>query len=81
VRRGGERYRFLSDGKSLVYMQGDFTWQDFWLLDLTTMKSRPLTKLTDTSAMRTFDITRDDKHIIFDRARDNSDIVLVDLSR
>jgi serine/threonine protein kinase/WD40 repeat protein len=81
LRRGGERYRFLSDGKSLVYMQGDFTWQDFWLLDLTTMKSRPLTKLTDTSAMRTFDITRDDKHIIFDRARDNSDIVLVDLSR
>jgi hypothetical protein len=31
--------------------------------------------------MRTFDITGDDKQIIFDRARDNSDIVLIDLSK
>lgn len=81
LRRGGERYRFLSDGRSLVYMQGDFTWQDFWLLDLATMKSRALTKLANNGAMRTFDITPDDKQIVFDRARDNSDIVLIDLSK
>jgi serine/threonine protein kinase len=81
LRRGGERYRFLSDGRSLIYMQGDFTWQDFWLLDLVTMKNRPLTKLTDNGAMRTFDVTADDEQIIFDRARDNSDIVLIDLSK
>jgi hypothetical protein len=31
--------------------------------------------------MRTFDVTADDQQIIFDRARENSDIVLIDLSK
>jgi hypothetical protein len=31
--------------------------------------------------MRTFDITPDGKHIVFDRIRDNSDIVLIDLQK
>jgi hypothetical protein len=31
--------------------------------------------------MRTFAITTDGKHIVFDRLRENSDIVLIDLSR
>ena len=29
--------------------------------------------------MRTFDVTPDGKQIVFDRLRDNSDIVLIDL--
>jgi hypothetical protein len=31
--------------------------------------------------MRTFDITPDGKHIVFDRLRDNFDIVVIDLPR
>ena len=31
--------------------------------------------------MRTFDVGGDDQHIVFDRRRDNSDIVLIDLKR
>jgi hypothetical protein len=31
--------------------------------------------------MRTFDITPDSKQIVFDRLRENSDIVLIDLPR
>jgi hypothetical protein len=31
--------------------------------------------------MRTFDVTPDSKEIVFDRLRDNSDIVLIDLPR
>jgi hypothetical protein len=31
--------------------------------------------------MRTFDVTPDGKRIVFDRLRDNSDIVLIDLPR
>jgi hypothetical protein len=31
-------------------------------------------------AMRTFDITPDGKQIVFDRERENSDIVLIDLA-
>jgi Tol biopolymer transport system component len=79
VHREGERARFLPDGKGLVYMQGTSGKQDFWLLDLQAMKSRPLTRLSNPAVMRTFDITPDGKQIIFDRSREISDSVLIDL--
>ena len=53
--------------------------QDFWLLDLTTMKSRRLTRLEPGGEMRTFDITPDGRRIVFDRLSENSDIVLIEL--
>jgi Tol biopolymer transport system component len=88
LERDGERIRFLPNGKGLVFMQDQMTparsnqiSQDFWLLDLATKKTRPLTHLNSTSAMRTFDITSDGKQIVFDRVRENSDIVLIDLPR
>ena len=63
-------------------MQGlTATAQDFWLLDLVTKKSRPLTHLNNTATMRTFDISPDGKHIVFERLRENSDIVLIDLPK
>jgi Tol biopolymer transport system component len=77
----GERARFMPDGSGLVYMVGRFESQDFRLLDLATKQSRPLTRLTNSATMRTFDITRDGKQIIFDRMRANSDIVLIELPR
>ena len=77
----GERARFLPDGKALVYMQGWRPPQDFWLLDLATKKTRPLTHLNNPAAMRTFDITPDGKQIVFDRLRENSDIVLINLPK
>ncbi len=79
LRFNGERYRFLPNGKSLVYMQGLSASQDFWLLELATKKTRRLTVLNDGAAMRTFDITPDGKQIVFDRLRENSDIVLIEL--
>ena len=79
VLRGGERARFLPDGSALVYMQNEAPAQDFWILDLATMKSRPLTHLNASAAMRTFDVTPDGKRIVFDREKENSDIVLIDL--
>ena len=81
LRFDGERVRFLPDGKGFVYMQGLLPSQDFWLLDLATKKSRPLTRLQNRAAMRTFDITPDGKHIVFDRERENSNIVLIDLPK
>jgi hypothetical protein len=48
-------------------------------LDLAGMKSRQLTRLSDSATMRTFDVTADGKRIVFDRAKENSDIVLIDL--
>src|SRR5271170_4542629 len=81
LRRLGERVRFLPDGKSLIYMQGLLASQDFWLLDLASMKSRPLTRLQNRATMRTFDITSDGKQIVFDRLRENSDVVMIDLPK
>jgi Tol biopolymer transport system component len=72
------RHRFLRDGKGLVYMQGASAWQDFWLVDLTTMRSRPLTRFSSRATMRTFDITPDGRQIVFDRVHDNSDIVYIE---
>ncbi len=81
VQRDGERVRFLPDGTGLVYMLGTTTaGQDFWLLDLGTMRSRRLTQLSNPGTMRTFDITADGSRIVFDRSRENSDILLIDLA-
>ena len=81
LRRLGERVRFSPDGKSLIYMQGLLASQDFWLLDLTSMKSRPLTKVQNRAAMRTFDVTSDGKQIVFDRLRENSQVIMIDLPK
>jgi serine/threonine protein kinase len=80
VQRNGERVRFLPDGTGLVYMLGStLAGQDFWLLDLSTMSSRRLTSLNNPAAMRTFDITPDGSRIVFDRLRENSELLLIDL--
>jgi serine/threonine protein kinase/Tol biopolymer transport system component len=81
VQREGERVRFLPDGTGLIYMLGDtLAEQDFWLLDLRTMHSRRLTKLSSSAVMRTFDITPDGRRIVFDRLTEDSDILLIDLT-
>ena len=81
LRRLGERVRFSPDGKSLIYMQGLLASQDFWLLDLASMKSRPLARLQNRAAMRTFDVTSEGKLIVFDRLRENSKVVMIDLPK
>ncbi len=77
VRTGGA-HRFLPSGLGLVYLQGVET-KDFWLLDLVTHQRRQLTHLSDRGYLNTFDITPDGKFLVFDRSRQNSDVVLIDL--
>jgi serine/threonine protein kinase len=82
VQREGERVRFLPDGTGLIYMLGNtMAEQDFWLLDLRTMRSRRLTRLSSSAVMRTFDITADGSRIVFDRLKEDSDILLIDLAK
>jgi hypothetical protein len=78
IRYEGQRIRFMPEGKLLVYMQGALPSQDFWMFDMATKKARQLTEFTNPAAMMTFDITPDGKHIVFDRIKDNSDIVLIE---
>ena len=82
VWRAGNRYRFLPNGKALVVMQeqgGGMRQQDFWLLDLATGHLRRLTNLRPGFGMKSFDVSPDGKQILFDRFRENSDVVLIDL--
>ncbi len=82
VQRGGQRARFLPNGTGLVYMLGStLAEQDFWLLDLRTMASRRLTRLSNPAVMSTFDIAPDGSRIVFDRLQANSRIVLIDLAK
>jgi serine/threonine protein kinase/WD40 repeat protein len=80
IQRDGERLRFMPDGRGLVFMRAAEAtpWQDFWLLDLNTMNTRRLTRLTERATMRAFDIAPDGKEVIFDRSRENSAVVLID---
>jgi Tol biopolymer transport system component len=78
VRVGG--YRFLPDGRGLVYLPS-LQSRDFWLIDLASGKRHPLTRFADRAKLQTFDITPDGKQIVFDRSRDNSDIVLIELAK
>jgi hypothetical protein len=55
--------------------------QNFWSLDLETGRTRQLTRLSKTATMQSFDVAPDGKRIVFDRLRENSDIVLIQLSR
>jgi Tol biopolymer transport system component len=81
--QGGGSSRFLSDGRGLVYLQSPIAIgaRGFWLLDLTTNKKRQLARLPDSATKSTFDITPDGKQIVFDRLRENSDVVLIDLPK
>jgi serine/threonine protein kinase/Tol biopolymer transport system component len=79
LRAGGNRYRFLPDGKALALMRGYYRHQDFWLLDLATGQLRQLTNLRPGFDIRSFDVSPDGKQVLFDRYRENSDVVLIDL--
>jgi Tol biopolymer transport system component len=79
VRVGGA-HRFLRNGKGLVYLPNVET-MDFWTVDLTTNETRQLTHLSDRGYLNTFDITLDGNYLVFDRSRQNSDVVLIDLPK
>ncbi len=70
-------YRFL-DQRHLVYRPVPES-LDFWLIDLVTGDRRQITHLGNKGQLRGFDIAPNGKHIVFDRTRQNSDIVLIDL--
>ena len=78
VRVGGERYRFVPGRLQLIYMlDNNSARQSFWMYDVATKKTRQVADF-DLLGTRTFDVTPDGTQIVFDRVRDNADIVLID---
>jgi Tol biopolymer transport system component len=78
----GAPYRFVPNLNALVYLRGgSFQEQNFFWADLQTGEQRQLTDFKPGPAIQSFDVTPDGKQIVFDRLRDNSDIVLMDLAR
>jgi Tol biopolymer transport system component len=79
VDRVGDSYRFLPDGRQVVLKLGGFRRQDFWLLDIATGARRQLTRLRPGESIRRFDVSPDGKRIVFERVRENSDVVLIEV--
>ncbi len=82
VRVNTEHYRFMPGRQELVYVPttSQTEPEHFYSLDLVTKKTRQITTF-DARLTRTFDITPDGKQIVFDRLREKSDIVLIDLPK
>jgi len=81
VAAGGQgRSRFLSNGH-LVYLAGPTGTQDFFDLDLATLKKSPIAHLQSPTVISAFDITPDGRRIVFDRLREQSEIRLIDLPK
>lgn len=80
VDRVGDSYRLRHGSKELVVKQGGFRRQDFWLFDVATGRQRKLTGLRPGEPLLHFDVSPDGTQILFERVRDNSDVVLIELA-
>jgi Tol biopolymer transport system component len=77
--RGARRLAFVQGDAALLILKGDVSHKDFWIVDLATGRERQLTSLGEQFALADFDVSSDGRQLIFDRSRDESDIVLFDL--
>jgi Tol biopolymer transport system component/DNA-binding winged helix-turn-helix (wHTH) protein len=77
--RGSRRFDFLGEGQ-LVVLKGDLSHKELWTVDLLSGEERRLTELGPGPLIHDFDISDDGREIVFDRVRDESDIVLMELA-
>ena len=81
VDRLADSYRFLPRGHGVVVKLGGFRHQDFWLFDVRSGARRQLTRLKAGESVSRFDVSRDGRRILFERAEENSDVALIELPR
>jgi Tol biopolymer transport system component len=74
-------YRFLPGHNSLIVLGGDFRHQNFYQVDLDTGEQRRLTDLQPGFQVQNFDVSFDGTQIVFDRLRENADVVLINLAK
>jgi Tol biopolymer transport system component len=78
--RGERRLVFPGGENELIVLKGDISHKNFWSFDLLSGGTRQLTNLARGLTIGDFDVSADGREIIFDRTREDSDIVLFDLA-
>jgi Tol biopolymer transport system component len=76
--RGARRVAFLGGDDALVTLKGDMSYKELWVRDLKTGRERQLTALGRGFTIGDFDISPDGRELLFDRSRDESDVVLIE---
>ncbi|HEU4935712.1 MAG TPA: protein kinase [Vicinamibacterales bacterium] len=76
--RGARRVAFLDGDDALVILKGDVSYKELWVRDLKTGRERQLTALGRGFTIGDFDISQDGRELLFDRSRDESDVVLIE---
>jgi Tol biopolymer transport system component len=74
-------YRFMPDGKALIALEGNMGAQNFFRVDLASGQQRQMTDFRAGVVIQNFDVSPDGTRIVFDRLRDNADLVLMNLAR
>jgi serine/threonine protein kinase len=73
-------YRFMPNGKALIALDGNLGAQNFTWVDLEGGPPRRITDFKRGFVIQNFDVSPDGTHIVFDRLRSNSNIVLMNLA-
>jgi serine/threonine protein kinase/Tol biopolymer transport system component len=76
--RGARCVAFLGGDGALVTLKGDVSYKELWVRDLKTGRERQLTALGRGFTIGDFDISPDGRELLFDRSRDESDVVLIE---
>jgi Tol biopolymer transport system component len=79
--RGARHIAFLPGRRALVLLRGEIQHKNLWLVDLETGAERQLTNFPPGFEVRDFDISRDGREAVVERAQEQSDVVSLDLSR
>jgi hypothetical protein len=75
-------YRFVPGRRILVFLKDtSFRDRNFYWMDLETGGERQLTDLKPGTLIQSFDVSLDGQQIIFDRQKENADVVLLELAR
>jgi Tol biopolymer transport system component/DNA-binding winged helix-turn-helix (wHTH) protein len=78
VTRGSRRLEFLGPRDDLlVITKGPLSQKEFWLVDLVSTEQRRLSDFGAGPAIIGFDVSADGREVVFDRVREESDIVLI----
>jgi DNA-binding winged helix-turn-helix (wHTH) protein/Tol biopolymer transport system component len=81
LNRGSRRLDFLGvDENALVVLKGTVSHKEFWVIDLRSADGRPLTDLGPGPVIGDFDVSLDASTVVFDRVREESEVVRIDLA-